>query len=156
MSKLLSPIQFTSSGLSNIALRLDDVPEDIEFYKESGRINQPVNITRRYRIGEEDEKLLCQAQIVLKMNYVTIGEDGTESEPFARFECAMEASAVAPSDSDDAELAEKVLVANTLSYIWGKIRNWYEIIVACTELGQLTLPAIDPYALLDADDERDS
>lgn len=68
------------------------------------------------------------------------------------------AVAVSPevvAELNDDEKAEYVS-ANALSLAYGKIRACIEMITAESPVGRQTLPAIDPYALLESLQEEDS
>ena len=46
------------------------------------------------------------------------------------------------------DVVEKTLAANTLSYIWAKLRTIVEQISSQSTIGTLSLPAIDPMSLV--------
>lgn len=154
MSELISPIKFRSSELIHIAFDVNIPALGIESLENSASL---LSVDQRSDVESDKGKLVAYCALKMKLA-ISQNEDAEKDvEDIVSFECTMAASAASPPMADDADLAKKILLANLVSFIWSKIRVLYETMCANTILPNGTsLPAIDPYALLDEESENEA
>lgn len=104
-------------------------------------------MNRDLEYSEKAELLSCIGSLQFKWD-VRVSED-SDSPLIASVEGAMGAVATCPLNLGDRELVEKTLAANTLSYIWAKLRTIVEQLSSQSTIGTLSLPAIDPMQLIE-------
>lgn len=151
MALALSPIQFSESRLLYISF--DDTRQEGSsiLRPESG---EPVpnsrlftlSVDRNLEYTELDGDLSCMGSLRFKWDIKVSEEDG--SPVVASVEGAMGAIATCAPSLAERDVVEKTLAANTLSYIWAKLRTIVEQISSQSTIGTLSLPAIDPMSLV--------
>lgn len=151
MALTLSPIQFIDSKLLHISF--DDTSQKglLELQSEPNVHNTEeryfaLSVNRDLEYSEKAELLSCMGSLQFKWD-VRVSED-SDSPLIASVEGAMGAVATCPLNLGDRELIEKTLAANTLSYIWAKLRTIVEQLSSQSTIGTLSLPAIDPLQLV--------
>lgn len=156
MSDLVSSIEFKESRLINLSFDASPSLESFDSVPDMSKATYNIDVNRGYAFREESGSLLCDCTIRMKWKIYVGGEGESDPPLAAKAECGMVAMSGAPSIArepiEDAQLARDVLVANTISFIWGKMRDWIELVSLSSPLGKLSLPAIDPYALVSKDE----
>lgn len=158
MSDIRAFLDYTRAELIEIAF--DTNPALDNFEEEPDLSSAPVEleIVRGLAFNVDGATLRCQCKVEVSFE-VHIAESieyGTSVEALdndgllaARGRCGISGGAFCDLDDGDQEgLQKKVLAANTIAYLWGKIRDWVELISLSSPLGRVALPAIDPFALV--------
>lgn len=150
MALSLSPIQFKESKL--LYLSFDDtrlegssVLYSDEAAPTSGERFYTLSVDRKLEYTESEDTLTCMGS--LRFSWEIKGSDEDDSPIIATVEGAMGACSTCPARMGDPDTIRKTLAANTLSYIWSKLRVIVEQLSSQACIGSLSLPAIDPVAL---------
>lgn len=154
MSELISPIEFIKSELISVSLILTPrlvVHEEVDLSDTENRLQ----VERKSGIGRNDEGfLVCDCALYAKVDIVDSKEEGNADEPLVSFSCMMRALSKSPEMADDETLSEQILEANTIAFIWAKMRSWMEMLTADSAISKkVSLPALDPYSLVIDGDE---
>lgn len=151
MALILSPIQFKDSKLLYIAF--DDTRQEgssalcsNEDGPDYGEKHFTLSVDRNLEYSESDGTLSCMGTLRFKMDIRLPGDE--DSPIVASVEGAMGAVATCPLGLSDRASTEATLAANTLSYIWAKLRTIVEQLSSQSNIGTLSLPAIDPMQLV--------
>lgn len=146
MSGFISPVQYNQARLLAVSFEVFHNPTEIAEQIDMSESRREFEVTRSYRTGENDERYAVICRLDLDMNVTE--KEAPEDNPVARFVCSFEVLATAPKDSEQEEDIKRFLVANAIAFLWGKMRDLCESISTTTSTGKITLPAIDPYLIL--------
>lgn len=150
MSNILAFLDYTDSNLVSIAF--DVLPGVAELAEKPDVSQSPVDleILRGHSFETQGDTLRCLCKLAVSFEVHTAApSDEEEGIAIARGSCAMTGAAECPIDEDGEEMQKQVLAANTISYLWAKMRDWVELVSQAGPLGRVSLPAVDPFALLD-------
>lgn len=106
-----------------------------------------LGVDRNLQYEESDGHMVCMGTLRFKWDIKSSRDD--DAAVVASVEGAMEALATCPSDMAEFDVVKKTLAANTLSYIWSRLRTIVEQLSAQSTTGALSLPAIDPVELIE-------
>ena len=158
MSDIRAFLDYTKAELIEISFDVNPALENFEEAPSLSAAPFEVEIVRGLSFSEEDDVLHCSCKIEVSFDVYAAGSSNESSGRgfsekddclAARGRCSMSGGAFCDLDSEDAEgLQRKVLAANTISYLWGKIRDWVELISLSSITGRVQLPAVDPFALV--------
>lgn len=153
MKLALSPIQYKDSKLLSISFD-NSLQAETATSKPSSDTSTSnkrffsLSIDRNLDyIDEGSGNLACKASLRFTWDIKTSDEE--DASPIATVAGAMGALASCPIDLGDVETVKRTLAANTLSYIWSKLRTVVEQLSSQSPVGTLSLPAIDPLSLLE-------
>lgn len=151
MSDILAFLDYTDSKL--LSIEFDVLPGLSELDEKPDVSQSPVDleIYRGHSFEVQDGALrcLCRLGVNFEVHAAAAPDDEGEGLLIARGSCIMTGAAECHVDEDDAEMQRQVLAANTISYLWAKMRDWIELLSQAGPLGRVSLPAVDPFALLD-------
>lgn len=150
MSSILAFLDYTDSNLVSIAYEVLTDPDEL---KEDLNISQSpmdLEIFRGHSFETQGDALRCSCKLAVKFEIrIPSASDGEEGCLIARGSCAMTGAAECQIEEEDEEMQQQVLAANVISYLWAKMRDWIELVSQAGPLGRVSLPAVDPFALLD-------
>lgn len=150
MALTLSPIQFKDSKLLYIAF--DDTRQEgssalysNEDGPDYGEKHFTLSVDRNLEYSESDGTLSCMGTL----RKWTYDSPGMKTPPSSHpLKAQWGAVATCPLGLSDRASTEATLAANTLSYIWAKLRTIVEQLSSQSNIGTLSLPAIDPMQLV--------
>lgn len=142
----LSPIQIVDCSLLGVSLDIDLGAEC-----EGADLTLTVNTAFEHSEGAPDD-FLCRSIIGVSANWTDNRQANNETVFSASCKVGLLISMSA--SSFDADISEedrsRFLEANSVSLAYGKIRAVVEDLTAQSVVGKQTLPAIDPFALLES------
>ncbi len=153
MSNAISPIEFLDFSLLAFDIDLhDSLKIGVEDLDVSNNVFD-LDIKPILDFDETDDGIICKCLLTV-IAEVSI-KDGENCYHIASIKCRIAAfSKYHEPSEDNQDLSQLVLAANTVSFVWGKIRDIVEMLSFSSSVGIISLPAIDPYAVL-SDDEDD-
>ena len=163
MSDIKAFLDYKNAELCDLAFDANPSLKNIEGKPDLSGASLSVEITRglNIKVKGDDLDCVCNLGVSFEIRVRAANEDATEGSEeailVATGRCTMRGGATCAFDENGGELQEKVLAANTITYLWGKIRDWIELVSMASLAGKFVLPAIDPYALVEeADGSEDA
>ena len=151
MIDILAFLDYTDSNLVSISFEI--TPEFVELDEKPDTSTSPIEleIYRGHSFEVSEAMLRCFCRLAVKFEVRAPANSGVEDDGalLAQGSCAMTGAAECQIDEEDGEMQKQVLAANTISYLWAKMRDWIELVSQAGPLGRVSLPAVDPFALLD-------
>lgn len=155
MSDIKAFLEYKNAELADLAFDANPSLKNIEGKPDLSGASLSVEVTRGLNIEVKGDDLdcICNLGVSFEIRVRADSDDAAaDSEGgvlAATGRCTMYGGATCAFDEDGGELQKKVLAANTISYLWGKIRDWIELVSMASFAGKFVLPAIDPYALVE-------
>lgn len=147
-----SIVKYEPSYLLHFSFDIRDLVEKCEDRPEVEDAESDLNIGKGISFETEDGRLRCNGKLDVMWTLKFKGEDG-DAEFVA--ECSMLGAASCESSGEDEETLKGILAPNLIVFLWGKIRDLIETASMATPLDRMILPAINPVALLNRDDESE-
>lgn len=157
MSDLISPISYSVTKLLDISFEIN--PTFVASRDDlSAGVRNEMSVAHEARHKRDAKKVICKCIMEADIDIRQSDDSDVEVKDVATFSCTMSAQGSSPIDLyDDESLSEKVLEANLITLIWGKMRSFLELLSVDSFIGRrISLPALDPYALIEKDKEDDA
>lgn len=149
-----SIVRYEPSYLLHFSFDIRELVEKCEDRPEVENAESDLNIGKGISFETEDGRLRCNAKLDVVWTLKFKSEDEDEDAEFVA-KCSILGAASCESSSEDEETLKGILAPNLVVFLWGKIRDLIETASMATPLDRMILPAINPVALLNRDDESD-
>lgn len=139
-------IKYDDSYLIRYAFDISDLVEKCDDKPSLEGAKSNLDIKRGMTFDHVADRLTCSCKLDVEWRVVFQGERGPAE---LRAECGMVGGSSCAYDLDSEDILQGILAPNTIVFLWGKIRDMIEMSSLMSPLGKMTLPAIDPMALLE-------
>lgn len=134
---------YFSFDIRDLVMKCEERP-DLENAKSELAVSHNISFE------QEGERLRCGG--TLDVTWTVIFEEDDGNAEFIA-ECGMVGAASCAYIEGDEETLRGILAPNLIVFLWGKIRDLIEDASMVSPLDRIILPAIDPVALLNQDNE---
>ena len=145
MSFEFSPIQYGESKLIKLSFESQQAVDKKLSSKDLDNAHSQLGVGLETSVGEKNDQAGCSCSVDLRW---TIKVNQDEPQPDVEIECKIEALATCPLSFGTKEEISDTLLANCITFVWGKIRDAIEAVTRYSPVGALTLPAVDPRSFL--------
>lgn len=153
MRDVVSPIEFMDFTLVAFDVDLHDSLKLEVIDLDEANLKYDLEIRPIFDFGKADNGIICKCLMtVIAEVFVNADEEEYHHVGAIRSRMAAISEYHDPSEESE-EISQTVVAANTVSFIWGKIRDIVEQLSFSSCIGPISLPAIDPYAVLSGSDE---
>lgn len=143
---LISPISFAPSSLVSIGFDVDSAIKNPGSFRGLNELRNVLEVNRILKKTKEERAFSCECRLEVKWE-IQSPDDGLK---MATASCVIVGAASAQLPEDEAQQAdaENAICANAISYLWAKCRDWFDVLSSTSAIGRVSLPAINPYSLL--------
>ncbi|WP_165253635.1 hypothetical protein [Adlercreutzia sp. ZJ304] len=139
-------LKYDASHLIHFSFDIRDLIENCDDKPAIEGAESKLDINRGLAFNRDGDRLLCNGSIEVTWVVVFQGERGPAE---FKAKCGMIGGASCEYDEAHEDVLKGILAPNLIVFIWGKIRDLIEMASLMSPLGKMTLPAINPAALLD-------